>query len=76
MASSRFPSGSSRPLPVTDPSAFRCWRGPPYTLHIRATARPRPELRPDSFHREIGELMWEYCGMARTEEGLRKALDR
>ncbi|MFD7169896.1 fumarate reductase/succinate dehydrogenase flavoprotein subunit [Streptomyces violascens] len=31
---------------------------------------------PDSFHREIGELMWEYCGMARTEEGLRKALDR
>ncbi|MFE9408047.1 fumarate reductase/succinate dehydrogenase flavoprotein subunit [Streptomyces sp. NPDC006704] len=31
---------------------------------------------PDSFHREIGELMWEYCGMARTEQGLRKALDR
>ena len=31
---------------------------------------------PDSFHREIGELMWEYCGMARSEEGLRKALDR
>lgn len=31
---------------------------------------------PDSFHREIGELMWEYCGMARTEEGLRKALAR
>ncbi|MFG2717966.1 fumarate reductase/succinate dehydrogenase flavoprotein subunit [Streptomyces sp. NPDC048416] len=31
---------------------------------------------PDSFHREIGELMWEYCGMARTEAGLRKALDR
>ncbi|MFE2124977.1 fumarate reductase/succinate dehydrogenase flavoprotein subunit [Streptomyces amritsarensis] len=31
---------------------------------------------PDSFHREIGELMWEYCGMARSEQGLRKALDR
>lgn len=31
---------------------------------------------PDSFHREIGELMWEFCGMARTDEGLRKALDR
>jgi succinate dehydrogenase / fumarate reductase flavoprotein subunit len=30
----------------------------------------------DSFHREIGELMWEYCGMSRTEEGLRKALER
>ncbi|MFI2372741.1 fumarate reductase/succinate dehydrogenase flavoprotein subunit [Streptomyces sp. NPDC018833] len=31
---------------------------------------------PDSFHREIGELMWEYCGMARTDTGLRKALER
>ncbi|WP_436790192.1 fumarate reductase/succinate dehydrogenase flavoprotein subunit [Yinghuangia sp. YIM S10712] len=30
----------------------------------------------DSFHREVGELLWEYCGMARTDEGLRKALDR
>ncbi|MBS2549063.1 fumarate reductase/succinate dehydrogenase flavoprotein subunit [Catenulispora sp. NL8] len=31
---------------------------------------------PDSFHREIGELMWELCGMARDESGLRKALAR
>jgi succinate dehydrogenase / fumarate reductase flavoprotein subunit len=29
----------------------------------------------DSFHRELGHLMWEYCGMARDETGLRKALD-
>lgn len=28
----------------------------------------------DSFHRELGHLMWEYCGMERTEAGLRKAL--
>ncbi|MFF5308069.1 fumarate reductase/succinate dehydrogenase flavoprotein subunit [Streptomyces massasporeus] len=31
---------------------------------------------PDSFHREVGELMWEFCGMARTDSGLRKALER
>lgn len=31
---------------------------------------------PDSFHRELGELMWEFCGMARSDEGLRKALER
>ncbi|WP_194912327.1 fumarate reductase/succinate dehydrogenase flavoprotein subunit [Catenulispora rubra] len=31
---------------------------------------------PDSFHRELGELMWELCGMARDEASLRKALDR
>ncbi|HET9690141.1 MAG TPA: fumarate reductase/succinate dehydrogenase flavoprotein subunit, partial [Acidimicrobiales bacterium] len=30
----------------------------------------------DSFHREIGELLWEYCGMARNDAGLRKALAR
>jgi succinate dehydrogenase / fumarate reductase flavoprotein subunit len=28
----------------------------------------------DSFHRELGNIMWEYCGMERTEEGLRKAI--
>jgi succinate dehydrogenase / fumarate reductase flavoprotein subunit len=28
----------------------------------------------DSFHRELGRLMWEYCGMARSAEGLQTAL--
>jgi len=28
----------------------------------------------DSFHRELGNIMWEYCGMARTAEGLKKAI--
>ncbi len=27
------------------------------------------------FHKELGKIMWEYCGMARTEEGLKKAID-
>jgi succinate dehydrogenase / fumarate reductase flavoprotein subunit len=30
----------------------------------------------DAFHRELGHLMWDQCGMERSEEGLRKALDR
>ncbi|MFT4165013.1 MAG: fumarate reductase/succinate dehydrogenase flavoprotein subunit [Microlunatus sp.] len=30
----------------------------------------------DSFHKELGRVMWEYCGMERTEEGLRKAITR
>ena len=30
----------------------------------------------DSFHRELGHIMWDYCGMERSDEGLRKALDR
>ncbi len=29
-----------------------------------------------SFHRELGKLLWDLCGMARTEAGLKKALQR
>src|SRR5207237_6055596 len=29
-----------------------------------------------SFHREFGKLMWDECGMARNEAGLKKALQR
>ena len=28
----------------------------------------------DSFHKRLGHIMWEYVGMARNEEGLKKAL--
>ena len=27
----------------------------------------------DDFHKELGKIMWDYCGMARNEEGLRHA---
>jgi len=30
----------------------------------------------DSFHRELGLLVWEKCGMGRNEKGLKEALDR
>jgi succinate dehydrogenase / fumarate reductase flavoprotein subunit len=30
----------------------------------------------DSFHRELGLLLWDKCGMARNEAGLREALGR
>jgi len=29
---------------------------------------------PDSFHKELGKIMWEYCGMARNKAGLEKAI--
>jgi succinate dehydrogenase / fumarate reductase flavoprotein subunit len=28
-----------------------------------------------TFHRELGKIMWEYCGMARDAAGLRKAME-
>ena len=31
---------------------------------------------PASFHRELGRIMWEHCGMARNREGLEAALQK
>lgn len=28
----------------------------------------------DSIHKELGRIMWEYCGMSRSEKGLKEAL--
>ncbi len=28
----------------------------------------------ESFHKELGRIMWEYCGMGRNAEGLKKAI--
>jgi len=27
----------------------------------------------DDFHKQLGHIMWDYCGMARNDEGLKKA---
>ncbi len=34
------------------------------------------ERSPDSFHRELGHIIWNNCGMSRTKEGLEKALEK
>src|SRR5690606_13073144 len=31
---------------------------------------------PDSFHRELGRLMWDHCGMGRSRAGLEEALSK
>ena len=30
---------------------------------------------PTEFHRKLGKIMWDYCGMSRNEEGLKKAAE-
>ncbi len=37
---------------------------------------PKPSRTPESFHRELGKLCWDKCGMARTAAGLGEALER
>jgi len=36
----------------------------------------RGDRSADSFHRELGKLLWDKCGMARNKTGLKEALDR
>ena len=36
----------------------------------------RGRRTPDWFHRALGELLWEQCGMSRRADGLREALER
>ncbi len=62
-----------QPIPDTDHPAFKAAeqeareRFDGY-LAVRGTRSP------DTFHRELGKILWEYCGMERNAEGLEKAL--
>ena len=54
----------------------------PAVVEARATAQARIDKllsiqgtrSVDSYHKELGHIMWEYCGMERTEAGLKKAI--
>ena len=55
----------------------------PAVIEAQASVRGRIEVflsmngtrSVDSYHRELGHIMVEYCGMERTADGLRKAID-
>ncbi|MFW5875235.1 MAG: fumarate reductase/succinate dehydrogenase flavoprotein subunit [Myxococcota bacterium] len=36
---------------------------------------PAPEHGPDHYHRRLGRIIWDHCGMSRNAEGLEKALE-
>jgi succinate dehydrogenase / fumarate reductase flavoprotein subunit len=63
----------NKPIPGPDHEAFKA-------AQAAAADRFRRYLSiggtrsPDQFHRELGRIIWDYCGMERTEEGLEKAL--
>jgi succinate dehydrogenase / fumarate reductase flavoprotein subunit len=63
----------NKPIPGTDHPGFQAAetearnRYQQY-LDIKGTRSP------DWFHRELGKIIWDYCGMERTEAGLQKAL--
>jgi succinate dehydrogenase / fumarate reductase flavoprotein subunit len=66
---------SPQDRPATDHADFR-------RTHEEAEARLRRLLAingkrtVDTFHRELGKLLWDQCGMVRSEPGLRETLAR
>ena len=63
----------NKPMPGVDHEAFKLAENEARAryqgyLDIKGTRSP------DWFHRELGKIIWDYCGMERTEQGLEKAL--
>jgi succinate dehydrogenase / fumarate reductase, flavoprotein subunit len=59
--------------PATDHAAFRQADENVRGLTQRMLGR-KGKRTPASFHKELGRLMWEYCGMARNAAGLQKGI--
>jgi succinate dehydrogenase / fumarate reductase flavoprotein subunit len=60
------------PLPTTD-VAFEDVQVE-VTERVKAFLENRGTRSVDHYHRELGRIMWEYCGMSRDRAGLEKAL--
>ncbi len=45
------------------------------TERIKKIMSIQGKKTPTQFHRELGKIMWEYCGMSRNEAGLKQALE-
>jgi succinate dehydrogenase / fumarate reductase flavoprotein subunit len=59
--------------PGTDHEAFKEAEGNVQGITRRLLAT-RGKRTVDSFHKELGHVMWEHCGMGRNEADLKKAL--
>ncbi len=40
----------------------------------KLTQAPDPKHHPDYYHRKLGQIIWDKCGMSRSEAGLKEAL--
>jgi succinate dehydrogenase / fumarate reductase flavoprotein subunit len=66
---------TAKPAPVRDDHAEVLAAVSSVTERTRTLLSIGGTRSSQDFHRELGKLMWEYCGMARNAEGLKKALD-
>jgi succinate dehydrogenase flavoprotein subunit len=61
-----------KPVPTTDPAFVDVEAN--VGDRIARMLQVKGTRSVDHFHRELGKILWEYCGMARNKEGLEKAL--
>jgi succinate dehydrogenase / fumarate reductase flavoprotein subunit len=64
-------------LPKVDPSHAGC-RQTEAAVHerVRKLLAANGRRGVDTFHRELGRLMWDKCGMSRTARGLKEAVEQ
>ena len=63
----------NKPIPGTDHPEFKAAESAArerFTGYLNVNGTRSP----DWFHRELGKIIWDYCGMERTQQGLEKAL--
>ena len=72
IGNSLAPLLGSKPVPISDP-AFGAAEAEVSDRTARYLATKGTHTV-DHYHRELGKIMWEHCGMARSREGLEKAL--
>ena len=63
----------NKPVPGTDHPEFKAAENAArerFTGYLNVNGTRSP----DWFHRELGKIIWDYCGMERTQQGLEKAL--
>ena len=71
----RLPRRAARPAAGADRRpGVRGGRGGRHRRRSSAGCRSTAPSSVDHFHRELGKIMWDYCGMARDQAGLEKAI--
>jgi succinate dehydrogenase / fumarate reductase, flavoprotein subunit len=63
----------NKPIPDTDHPSFAAAESEARDRFTRYLSIGGTKS-PDHFHRELGKIIWDYCGMDRNEAGLEKAL--
>jgi succinate dehydrogenase / fumarate reductase, flavoprotein subunit len=61
------------PIPLTHPAFEEAERA--VGDRINKLMNIKGKLSVESFHKRLGKIMWDKCGMARNEEGLKEAIE-